>query len=193
MTSFLRSSYDRTIDFLKKIDFPRKAGAFDRNIDVLGEVAQCGAGRPSRRGERAVSARPAPACRLGASLHVGIAWLARQFKNLKTLSEVSEVSRLRFRLRPPGRRPAAAGSLYNRHVSRSLTHDRGRPPADILYTDHSLSHVTDFMSVMHVTLVGRVGGRARHDDLLRLVVQTFLCRKTVLRVPGCLQVLSREF
>jgi hypothetical protein len=30
--------------FLKKRDFPSKAGAFDRNIDVLGKVAQCGGG-----------------------------------------------------------------------------------------------------------------------------------------------------
>jgi hypothetical protein len=40
----VESGYDRTIDFLKKRDFPRKAGAFDRNIDVLGKVAQCGGG-----------------------------------------------------------------------------------------------------------------------------------------------------
>jgi hypothetical protein len=40
----VESGYDRTIDFLKKRDFPWKAGAFDRNIDVLGKVAQCGGG-----------------------------------------------------------------------------------------------------------------------------------------------------
>jgi hypothetical protein len=48
----VESGYDRTIDFLKKRGFPRKAGAFDRNIDVLGKVAQCGGGpsdRPSFR------------------------------------------------------------------------------------------------------------------------------------------------
>jgi hypothetical protein len=43
----VESGCDRTIDFLKKRDFPRKAGAFDRNIDVLGKVAQCG-GSPDR-------------------------------------------------------------------------------------------------------------------------------------------------
>jgi hypothetical protein len=32
----VESGYNRTIDFLKKRDFPKKAGAFDRNIDVLG-------------------------------------------------------------------------------------------------------------------------------------------------------------
>jgi hypothetical protein len=40
----VEGGYNRTIDFLKKRDFPRKAGAFDRNIDVMGKVAQSGGG-----------------------------------------------------------------------------------------------------------------------------------------------------